>query len=119
MTRRVQGLGIDGFDEFEALVGRNPFDEGEPLDGREIDLPPAEQEIFLNSLEDPSKVPDLGPFLAIKAAYLKIMTAVFEKLDLDALVYPHATELLPLLDTDVQIIETTVSEVRPPPGNPA
>ena len=58
-------------------------------------------------------LPDLTPFETIKGEYLKIMGAVFDEFKLDALVYPHLTELLPALYSSDEPVETTVSEVRP------
>ena len=44
-------LGITGFDEFRDIVGVTPFDEGQPLSTRQVGLPPAEAQIFLDSLK--------------------------------------------------------------------
>ena len=64
-------------------------------------------------MQNPSVLPDLGPFDAIKDAYLKILDSVFDKYKLDALVYPQLITMYPELATDDEPVETTVSEVCP------
>ena len=62
-------------------------------------------------MQNPSALPDLGPFEAIKGKYLAILDDVFAKYKLDALVYPQLTEMYPENFSDEEPVETTVSEV--------
>jgi amidase len=75
-------------------------------------LPDLEASILLDNLKNPSQKPSLVPFNKIKNAYLKRLKAIFKKYDLDALVYPHTTDVLATLASGDEPAETTVSEVN-------
>ena len=61
---------------------------------------------------DPSRPPDLSEFMAAKEAYLQVFDEVFQRHDLDALVFPQMREELPPLRGKRMIRETTVSEIN-------
>jgi Asp-tRNA(Asn)/Glu-tRNA(Gln) amidotransferase A subunit family amidase len=106
-------FGITGFDEFKAKVGITPFTTGTPIAGRAFSLPGEFGRIFNASLENPSVKPNLQPFMVLKAKYTKIIADTFAAKNLDVLVYPQATAMLPLLDSDVDISSTTVRTAQP------
>jgi Asp-tRNA(Asn)/Glu-tRNA(Gln) amidotransferase A subunit family amidase len=66
---------------------------------------------FKASLAAPATPPDLSDFIALKAAYLRIVDAVFARHQLDGLVFPQMREELPLNKTGT-IQETTVGEIN-------
>ncbi len=67
---------------------------------------------FAACLADPSRPPDLSEFIAAKEAYLGLFDEVFERRQLDALVFPQMREELPSLHDTKVIQETTVSEIN-------
>jgi aspartyl-tRNA(Asn)/glutamyl-tRNA(Gln) amidotransferase subunit A len=67
---------------------------------------------FARSLADPAAPPDLSDFLAAREAYLEIINDVFEKHQLDGLVFPQMRDALPPLHGDDVIHETTVCELN-------
>ncbi|WP_043287498.1 amidase [Paraburkholderia oxyphila] len=67
---------------------------------------------FPAALADPSYPPDISDFIALKAKYLRIFAEVFDKADLDAVVYPQMRCELPLLHSGETIQETTVGEIN-------
>ncbi|HEY8014970.1 MAG TPA: amidase [Dongiaceae bacterium] len=67
---------------------------------------------FAACLADPSRPPDLSEFMAAKEAYLKLFDEVFQRHNLDALVFPQMREELPPLQGKQMIRETTVSEIN-------
>ena len=110
----LQDFNVSSINEFERIVGLTPFDASQPIGFRTSPEQLAEpfQSIYAQSLTDPAARPDLAPFAALRARYTKTLAEVFDKYELDALVYPHATEMLPLLDSDVDIVGTTISDVN-------
>ena len=83
-------FGIESFDEFVAIAGANPATPDGAL-GFVYDAlvkgPDGEP--------DPSIVPDLAPFRAAQARYLRSFVGAFDRLDLDALVFPTLRILQP------------------------
>ena len=67
---------------------------------------------FALSLADPAAPPDLSDFLAAREAYLEIIKDVFERYQLDGLVFPQMRDALPPLHGDDVIHETTVCELN-------
>jgi aspartyl-tRNA(Asn)/glutamyl-tRNA(Gln) amidotransferase subunit A len=67
---------------------------------------------FTEALANPDVPPPMAEFIAARASYLRIFSAVMDSQQLDALVFPHARAELPLLHGDEQIAETTVSEIN-------
>jgi amidase len=106
-NKYLKGLGIASLDSFVNKVGADPFAPGNTLYSN-IDALPE----FATSLQDPSAEPDLSTFDSIKASYLRIFKKVFKEYELDALVFPHAREILPDIAATAAINETTVSEVN-------
>jgi len=66
---------------------------------------------FVASLASPTAPPDLSDFIALKAAYLRIVDAVFAEHRLDGLVFPQMREELPRTKAGT-IQETTVGEIN-------
>jgi Asp-tRNA(Asn)/Glu-tRNA(Gln) amidotransferase A subunit family amidase len=66
---------------------------------------------FVASLASPTTPPDLSDFVALKAAYLRIVDAVFAEHRLDGLVFPQMREELPRTKAGT-IQETTVGEIN-------
>ncbi|QDA36558.1 amidase (plasmid) [Paracoccus liaowanqingii] len=67
---------------------------------------------FRAAMQDPTRPPDLPEFIALKAAYLRIVDAVFEDHQLDALAFPQMRQELPPLHGTETIQETTVGELN-------
>jgi amidase len=66
---------------------------------------------FAACLADPARAPDVTEFLAVKEAYLDTFEEVFERKNLDALIFPQMREEIPPLHDERVIQETTVSEI--------
>ena len=66
---------------------------------------------FKACLAAPTTPPDLSDFIALKAAYLRIVDTVFAAHRLDGLVFPQMREELPRIRTGT-IQETTVGEIN-------
>lgn len=67
---------------------------------------------FVACLNAPTQPPDLSDFIALKAAYLQIVDEVFERHQLDGLVFPQMREELPKAHSGDTIQETTVGELN-------
>ena len=67
---------------------------------------------FAEALARPDVMPPMAEFMAARASYLRIFNAVMDSQQLDALVFPQARAELPPLHGEVQIAETTVSEIN-------
>ncbi len=67
---------------------------------------------FAACLADPARPPLQSDFLAAKEAYLEIFTRVFEREQLQALVFPQMRDALPPLHGGEAIHETTVGEIN-------
>ncbi|RSZ32885.1 amidase [Variovorax beijingensis] len=111
LHKYLQRLGPDAalksFNEFAAATAKqSAFDRGGVLDFMHT-LPQ-----FVASLQSPTVPPDLSEFIALKEAYLRIIEEVFERHQLDALVFPQMREELPLAGQGHTIQETTVGEIN-------
>jgi amidase len=98
---------IKTFAEFAAATAaENPFAAGGVL----AFMPSLPD--FVAAMENPSRPPELPEFIALKAAYLTIIDAVFAAHRLDALAFPQMREELPKLHSQETIQETTVGELN-------
>jgi len=67
---------------------------------------------FVQAMKNPSSPPDMSSFIKLRESYLDIFNTVFEKLKLDAVIYPQMRGPLGPLHGDDYIHETVVSEVN-------
>lgn len=107
LQRLGPNAAIKTWDEFsEAVKSEDPFSEGGVLSFMDA-LPD-----FKKAMENPTEPPELPEFIALKAAYLSILADVFERFELDGLVYPQMCDELPALHSGSPILETTVGELN-------
>lgn len=100
------GAAIHSVADLVRKTGQDPFAESGIL-GYERMAPE-----FLKSLADPSRIPPLQNFRALRERYLAAFDEVMDRQHLDALVFPQALYETPRLDTDTNIIPTTVSQIN-------
>ncbi|WP_063799980.1 amidase [Bradyrhizobium valentinum] len=93
--------------ELVKLIGENPFEGDGYLAWYGGALPELKA-----SISDPTKVPDLSSFRALREKHLRIFNKVMEEKDLDALVFPQMTKPVPPLFSDESYSATTVSEIN-------
>jgi amidase len=67
---------------------------------------------FVACLNAPTVPPDLSDFITLKERYLQIVDEVFEREQLDGLVFPQMREELPAAGSGQTIQETTVGEIN-------
>lgn len=67
---------------------------------------------FTEALAHPDVPPLMAEFITARASYLRIFNTIMDKLQIDALFFPHARAELPPLDGDEQIAETKDSEIN-------
>jgi len=67
---------------------------------------------FVQAMKNPSSPPDMSSFIKLRETYLDIFNTVFEKMKLDAVIYPQMRGPLGPLHGDDYIHETVVSEVN-------
>jgi Asp-tRNA(Asn)/Glu-tRNA(Gln) amidotransferase A subunit family amidase len=89
----------------KAVIGKTPFDEGQPL-ARWSKNP-----VAAAALADPDAPPDFSQFRAVREGFLDVFDAVMDEKNLDALVFPQMAEETPALDGKGKIRATTVSEI--------
>ena len=107
LRRLGPSAAADSLAKLKALIPDDPFGPEGILGGHAVTMP-----ILRKSLEDPTAVPDLSEFLAVRQAYLRAFNAVMDQHRLDALVFPQSfTELPGLFDT-ATYPATTVSEIN-------
>lgn len=111
MTCYLRRLGPDAAlktwaDFVAATAAEDPFAKGSIL-GYLHALPD-----FTAALQAPETPPALPAFTALKAAYLGLIDAVFDRHALDGLVYPQMLRELPGLQSGEAILETTVGELN-------
>ncbi|KGB80837.1 amidase [Rhodovulum sp. NI22] len=111
MTCYLQRLGpnaaLKTWDAFvEATKEENPLAKGAIL-GFLNELPD-----FLKAVKSPATPPALPEFTALKRRYLRLIEEVFERHQLDGLVYPQMLCELPGLYSGEAILETTVGELN-------
>ena len=102
----LHGLGVDSLREFIELVGVDPFAESGPLQW--YTSIPGSSEI----LREPGKKPNLEEFVALRQQYREIFDAILSEHDIDAMVFPHARDALPALESEENIGETTVETIN-------
>lgn len=96
----------NSFKKLTELAGRDPFADGEILDN--IRAHP----VVAASLKDPSSIPDLAPFLAVREEYLKEFNGPLDKHDLAGLVFPQTYKVPPGVFGTGDWPATTVSEIN-------
>lgn len=111
ITKYLERLGPDAalktWEDFvEATKVENPLEKGAIL-GYLNELPD-----FVEAVKSPATPPALPEFTALKRTYLLLIEDVFERHQLDALVYPQMLCELPGLHSDDAILETTVGELN-------
>lgn len=111
MTMYLRRLGPDAalktWAEFvEATKSEDPFAKGAIL-GYLHELAD-----FREAIKSPETPPALPEFTALKDAYLTFLDEVFERHQLDGLVYPQMLQELPGLHSGDAILETTVGELN-------
>jgi amidase len=67
---------------------------------------------FAACLANPTRAPDQTEFFSLREAYLHTFDEVFERHQLDALIFPQMREEVPALHDERVIQETTVSEIN-------
>ncbi|SHE50608.1 aspartyl-tRNA(Asn)/glutamyl-tRNA(Gln) amidotransferase subunit A [Kaistia soli DSM 19436] len=92
--------------ELTTLTGEDPFAPGGILAMH------AAMPVLAASLADPSTIPDVGPFLAVREAYLKIVNSVMSSHALDALAFPQSSATPPGIFDEAPYPATTVSEIN-------
>ena len=102
----LHGLGVDSLREFIEQVGIDPFAEGGPLQWY-TSIPGSS-----GILREPGKKPSLEEFVAIRQQYREIFDAILSEHDIDAMVFPHARDALPALESEENIGETTVETIN-------
>ena len=107
-----QGLGIDSYADFAATAGVSPFAPGQNLASVNTSFPAPYSDVLQASFADPAALPDLAPFETAKAAYVNVLTRVFDEYALDALVFPQAQTLVPDNFGADSISALTVSEIN-------
>jgi len=106
-TQYLDGLGVPSITALEQMIGVSPFDPGEPLYWYVEALP-----TLAASLQNPGVLPDLSEFFTLRASYLTTFNQVVDMNDLDALVFPQTTDVIPALFSSELISETTVSAIN-------
>jgi len=95
------------FAVLKALVPHDPFAPDGLLGGL-----PKMFETVRRSLDDPTAPPDLGPFLALRDAYMSAFEAALDKHGLDGLVFPQTFAEPPGVFGKAAYPATTVSEIN-------
>jgi amidase/aspartyl-tRNA(Asn)/glutamyl-tRNA(Gln) amidotransferase subunit A len=98
---------VSSITALKQMIGVSPFDPGQPLYWYVEALP-----TLAASLQNPAVLPDLSGFFALRASYLTTFNQVVDVHDLDALVFPQTTDVIPALFSSDVISETTVSAVN-------
>jgi len=107
LNQYVKGLGLSSLAQLTERAGMSPFDPEGPLAWYVDGLP-----ALAASLEDPTRPPDLSSFDQLSRRYQEIFESVMGEFALNALVFPHATDALPTLQSNDAISETTVSAIN-------
>jgi amidase len=97
---------LRSIDDLIFRTGQDPFGDGGVLAYQRIH--PA----FVASLANPSKVPDLREFRALRERYIAVFNSVMDRHQLDALVFPQSLSEAPLLLSDASIIPTSISPIN-------
>ena len=107
LRRLGPSAAANSFAALQALLTEDPFGPDGILGGHVKTMP-----VLRKSLEDPTIVPDLGGFLAVRQNYLRTFNAVMQRHDLDALAFPQSSAELPGLFDTAHYPATTVSEIN-------
>ena len=107
LRRLGPSAAASSFAAFKALVPQDPFaPEGI------LGMHPKSSDVLRRSLEDPTAPPDLGPFLALRNAYLAAFNATTLKHGLDGFVFPQTFAQPPGVYEKTTYPATTVSEIN-------
>lgn len=107
LRRLGPSAAANSFAALKALVPEDPFGHDGIL-GAHVESSP----ILQKSLQDPTAVPDLSAFLAVRQHYLRTFNAVMARHDLDALAFPQSSDALPGVFDTATYPATTVSEIN-------
>ena len=107
LRRLGPAAAADSVAELKALLPVDPLSDEGPLGWYAGALP-----ILKASREDPTAIPDLSEFHALREAYLKTINEVMAKNDLDLLVFPQVSSELPGIYAEELFPDTTVSEIN-------
>jgi Asp-tRNA(Asn)/Glu-tRNA(Gln) amidotransferase A subunit family amidase len=97
---------VHSLGELISKTGHDPFDESGPL-GYERAQPE-----LVESLANPSRIPSLQNFATVRRRYLETFTRVMDRARIDVLVFPQSLAEPPLLDSDANIIPTSISPIN-------
>ena len=89
------------------MIPDDPFGSEGILGGHVKTMP-----VLQRSLGNPTAVPDLSEFIALRQRYLRSFNAVMEQHRLDALVFPQSSAELPGVFETATYPATTVSEIN-------
>lgn len=95
------------FAALKALLPSDPFGPEGILGAHAKNMP-----ILAKSLEDPTDVPDLSDFLAVRQSYLRLFNKVMADNRIDVLAYPQSFAELPGVFDKAEYPATTVSEIN-------
>ncbi|MFT4003164.1 MAG: amidase [Rhizobium sp.] len=107
LRRMGPSAAANSLQELQKMLKVDPFVDDDLL-GKHVKLMP----VLRRSLENPSIVPDLSEFLAVRQRYLKIFDAVMTQYDLDVLAFPQSSAELPGIFEEKEYPSTTVSEIN-------
>lgn len=105
-TQYLDGLGVSSLTALKQMIGVSPFDPGQPLYWYVEALP-----TLAASLQNPDVMPDLSAFFTLRGDYLTTFNQVVDLNDLDVLVFPQTTDVIPALFSSDVISETTVAAI--------
>lgn len=106
LARLGPGAAARSVAELARVIGFDPFAEDGPL-GYE-----REQPVFVQSLADLSRPPDLSAFHAARVGYVRLFDEVMSRHGLDAMLFPQALDEPPLIAGKGRVDAATVSQIN-------
>ncbi|MBM3604698.1 MAG: amidase [Alphaproteobacteria bacterium] len=108
LTRLGSSAAASSVEELQAILDVDPLSDEGPLGWYANALP-----VLAESRENPTAVPDLSGFHALREEYLQSFNGVMAEHDLDLLVFPQMSSALPgIFEEDKDYPATTVSEIN-------
>jgi len=107
LRRLGAGARASSFAALKALLPSDPFGPAGILGAHAKNMP-----ILAKSLQDPTAVPDLSEFLAVRQSYLRLFNKVMADNRIDVLAYPQSFAELPGVFDKAEYPATTVSEIN-------
>lgn len=107
LRRMGASAAANSFEALSAKLAIDPF-----ADEKLLGIHPPQLPVLAASLKDPTSIPDLSEFRAIREAYLRIFNQVMEENDLDVLIFPQMSAELPEIFDAKLYPATTVSEIN-------